>query len=552
MEILLATNAGSVRRVTRHGREFLVAPLSMLSVGVLSGSQGSLYYPPDEVARHPGLWNGVPIVVGHPIENGQHLSARDPDVLDRSQIGHVYRDRVDGTRRLAEAWIEVEAARRVNPQLLAKIEAGEKVEVSTGLYTENTPGEGEHQGKRYVATARAFRPDHVAVLPSEKGACSVSDGCGLNVNAQGETTDNVFCPTGPGGGQDPSCSPGGGAVAAVPGGLPASAAANALTEKANAASEKASTSGTAADHKAAARAHKQAAEAHYDAKDSIVIAAVRATVRPGDAAAAKFFESRMAAAHGHGAAHADHQAKMDEHKAKAKQLTSNQADDLFPDDLPDPEGGHVMALTPEKKQAIVTGLTVNCTCPADMPWKGKDAAALNALSDDTLSAWDAVRNALATRPAHPPGTPSTPPGTPLPGTPAPGPTPAPVPPTTPPRPQTMKEWQDLAPPEAQAIWNSLVEAANREKAALVERLTANASEAHKPALVALYGTMKPEQLHVLVNALPQQAGGWAAPHGAPEMFLPHYLGAGPVPTTAPEPPRESLNLPVCNLGRETA
>jgi hypothetical protein len=61
----------------------------MIVPGVLNGSQALLFYPPDEVARNPEIWNATPIVVGHPFHNGKPVSARAPGVFERSGIGFV-------------------------------------------------------------------------------------------------------------------------------------------------------------------------------------------------------------------------------------------------------------------------------------------------------------------------------------------------------------------------------------------------------------------------------------------------------------------------------
>jgi len=182
-ELITANLAGSVRREQLMGRDYLVAPLTLIVPGVLNGSQGPLYYPPEEIAKNASAWNGMPIVVYHPRRDGRDVSARDPEVLNRSGIGTVLRAKVDG-KLTAEGWFDIRQTRRVDNRVLHMLEAGRAGEISTGLYTRNEPVEnGEHDGRKYVAIARDYRPDHLAILPDQKGACSVDDGCGLNVNA---------------------------------------------------------------------------------------------------------------------------------------------------------------------------------------------------------------------------------------------------------------------------------------------------------------------------------------------------------------------------------
>lgn len=173
-----------------NGRDYLVAPLTLIVPGVLNGSKGALYYPKDEIGKDPGVWNGVPIVVYHPTRNGLHVSARDPDVLDKQGIGVVMRSRA-GDKLTAEGWFDVESTRRVDKRVLDSLEAGRLIELSTGLYTENEPTSGIYNGRSYDAIARNYKPDHLAILPDQVGACSVRDGCGVMVNAaQWQPVDN--------------------------------------------------------------------------------------------------------------------------------------------------------------------------------------------------------------------------------------------------------------------------------------------------------------------------------------------------------------------------
>src|SRR4051794_4208983 len=87
---------GRVRRVVENGREYLVAPLSLIVPGVLAGSKGALYYPPDEIARNHTVWDGTPIVVYHPHDplTNQPQSVWDRGVIERAGVGEVRSSRV--------------------------------------------------------------------------------------------------------------------------------------------------------------------------------------------------------------------------------------------------------------------------------------------------------------------------------------------------------------------------------------------------------------------------------------------------------------------------
>jgi hypothetical protein len=177
----VSTNAVAVRRVREGGREYIVAPLSLIVPGVLNGSRGRLLYPKAEVASTARAWAGMPLVVYHPVRGGAHVSARDPEVLAAQGVGEVRSPRANG-KLAAEGWFDVEKLRQVDNRVLARLERGDRVELSTGLFTDNDPVPGVHNGVAYDFIARNYRPDHVAVLPDEVGACSLSDGCGVNVN----------------------------------------------------------------------------------------------------------------------------------------------------------------------------------------------------------------------------------------------------------------------------------------------------------------------------------------------------------------------------------
>jgi hypothetical protein len=185
VEIIVANLSGTSRRTSFNGRNYIVAPLSLIVPGVLNGSKGPLLYSADEVAATVDSWNGMPIVVRHPLVNGQPVSARRPDVLEKSKIGRVYEAKVEDGRLVAEGWFDVEAVKRVDTRILNALEIGAKIELSTGLFTEPEEGKATFNGKEYVGVAKKIRPDHLAILPDEIGACSISDGCGVNNSEQG-------------------------------------------------------------------------------------------------------------------------------------------------------------------------------------------------------------------------------------------------------------------------------------------------------------------------------------------------------------------------------
>jgi hypothetical protein len=183
MEHVVFNFAGTVRYAQMDDREYIVAPMTLIVPGVLSGSKGPLYYPPEEIARNASAWNGIPILVGHPYINGMAVSADDPKILRRQGVGLVMHAQANG-KLTAEGWFDVEATRRIDPRILSALSRGRRIELSTGLFTDNevAPQGATYNGRPYDFIARNYRPDHLAILPDQIGACSIRDGCGVLVN----------------------------------------------------------------------------------------------------------------------------------------------------------------------------------------------------------------------------------------------------------------------------------------------------------------------------------------------------------------------------------
>ncbi len=182
----------AARREILAGKEYLVTDVVMLVPGVLAGSKGPLYYPHDEVARNHDAWNGMPLTLYHPTDDaGRPASGRKPSIVAKHGLGHVYDVSIrnsDGAL-VGKGWFDVAEVKRKDTQLTSssrlypRLVSGKPIEVSTGLYTDNVPARNgaHHNGRTYAFVARNYRPDHLAILPDQQGACSVRDGCGVSV-----------------------------------------------------------------------------------------------------------------------------------------------------------------------------------------------------------------------------------------------------------------------------------------------------------------------------------------------------------------------------------
>ena len=180
-----AVGLGKVERRQLHGREWLVAPAVALREGVYAGSEGPIFYPGAENVKHASSWNHMPIVLNHPQHpvTGQFISAASPGVLEERQLGMVLNARGEGGALKLETWFDPDRLAAVAPAVLEALEKGDKpIEVSTGLHLDRLPKGGTHNGMVYNTTATGYKPDHLAVLLHQPGACSCKDGCGILVN----------------------------------------------------------------------------------------------------------------------------------------------------------------------------------------------------------------------------------------------------------------------------------------------------------------------------------------------------------------------------------
>jgi hypothetical protein len=179
------TPAYTVRQEVYNGADYLVVPVVMMVEGVHSGSHGPILHLAEELGRIPESWDHIPVTIGHPQVNGQYVSANSPEVLTDWAVGLIFNTHMEGDSLRAEAWIEVSRIQALSAETLTKINNNEIIEVSVGVFSDEERVEGIHGNESYTAIARNHRPNHLALLPDEVGACSIADGCGLRVNKKG-------------------------------------------------------------------------------------------------------------------------------------------------------------------------------------------------------------------------------------------------------------------------------------------------------------------------------------------------------------------------------
>lgn len=164
-----------VRRERFDGRDHLVVPVVALREGVLNG----FYVPRDEIRRSAAAWNGVPLPVHHPMQNGRPVTANSPQQLEQRNLGRLFNVRAEGDKLKGEMYVDIPRAEQLgHSNIVQTLEQGGQLEVSTAYFSEDDFVQGNHSGRQYQAISRNLRPDHLALLPNETGACSWEDGCG--------------------------------------------------------------------------------------------------------------------------------------------------------------------------------------------------------------------------------------------------------------------------------------------------------------------------------------------------------------------------------------
>jgi len=175
-------NSSKFREETLDGRKFLVVPTVLITDGVHVGNAGALYYPSGTNSKNPSDWNHAPLVVYHPEIQGQLVSARTPDIIEKRKVGYIFNTTYNAPKLIAESWFDIEKTDKVDPRIIPAIRNGETLEVSTGASMAVEDKVGDFGGVQYTGVVHNIHPDHLAILPDQIGACSKDKGCGCGVN----------------------------------------------------------------------------------------------------------------------------------------------------------------------------------------------------------------------------------------------------------------------------------------------------------------------------------------------------------------------------------
>jgi len=185
VNIRTLANMSAIRRERRNGRDKIIVPSATLPDGVV---MNGIKYPADEIEKGFMTLNRSPAPLGHPMVNGQFVSARDPEGINVSWFGaHNENVRRENGRVFLDKVIDVQRANESvgGKAVLEAIEKGAPIHTSTGLLCDLEPVTGE--GFEYIARNMMF--DHDAILLGEAGAATPEQGVGMMVNAKGDAVE---------------------------------------------------------------------------------------------------------------------------------------------------------------------------------------------------------------------------------------------------------------------------------------------------------------------------------------------------------------------------
>lgn len=174
-----------IRTEIHQGEKHIVVPVIMMLEGVHHGSHGPILHLAEELSKFLEVWNGIPVPISHPEVDGMGISANSPEIIDSQIVGRIYNTNFADGKLKAEAWLNEQKLKQISPETLGYIKQQRPLDVSLGLFSDEEICEGIYKDVEYHAIAKNYRPDHLALLPGQEGACSWADGCGIRINQKG-------------------------------------------------------------------------------------------------------------------------------------------------------------------------------------------------------------------------------------------------------------------------------------------------------------------------------------------------------------------------------
>lgn len=170
--LINSRTSGKFKRELIDGRSHLVTIMMPIRGDITMNSK---FYPDDQVANSFEQLNMLPAPNGHPMVNGISVPAFHPVANNKQNIGGFLRSpRKKGKRVFVDFMLDETIANNTEAgkETIRRIEAGEKIGVSTGLtISQVTNKQGEDDfGKPFNMEVGGFNFDHVAILLNEAAA----------------------------------------------------------------------------------------------------------------------------------------------------------------------------------------------------------------------------------------------------------------------------------------------------------------------------------------------------------------------------------------------
>lgn len=191
VNLTAVVNAASIKIEVLDGRNHLVIPSYTLPDDVIMN--GGLY-PHDEIEKSYNSLEGSFAPLGHPVVNGEYVSAKHPMAINAHHVGAWNRSvQRKGNRIAVEKVVDIdyaannEGGRRLLARIGYDVETGKltgnvsaPIHTSTGIFLHRQP---VANAKGYTWIARNMEFDHDAILLDGPGAATPDDGVGMMVNS---------------------------------------------------------------------------------------------------------------------------------------------------------------------------------------------------------------------------------------------------------------------------------------------------------------------------------------------------------------------------------
>jgi len=170
--LINSKTSGKHHREVVDGRSHIVTQMMAIRGNT---TMNGIYYPDGEVESSFMQLNNLPAPNSHPTVNGVNVLASHPVANNKCNIGGWLRNpRKKGKRVFVDFMLDEEIANNSDDgkETIRRIEAGEKIGVSTGLGIQrviNKTGSDDF-GAKYTREGSGFTFDHVAILLNESAA----------------------------------------------------------------------------------------------------------------------------------------------------------------------------------------------------------------------------------------------------------------------------------------------------------------------------------------------------------------------------------------------